>query len=192
MLGSSDHWYVDGTFFVVPNGFYQLINIAIFDHLSGIYLPLFWALATHKTYDIYVNLFWDLAKLLPKFKKVRITVDFEQKLSEALSYVFDCEICGCYYHFSQCMQKKAQKLGILSKKNEKETQGLIQTLKSLCFNNNKIRGELQKIKKSYDTLCTSEKESELIDYYQSLIFFWFYCLPSIRNQGIRGGSLSLC
>ena len=133
MLGNSDHWYLDGTFFVVPNGSYQLINIAIYDNLSDIYIPLVWALTSHKTYDLYINLFWDIAKLLPAMKKLRITVDFEQKLSEALKVIFECDICGCYYHFSECIQKKAKKLGLLSGDREKETQEVIKNLKSLVF-----------------------------------------------------------
>ena len=170
MLANSDHWYVDGTFFVVPNGFYQLINIAIYDTFSGIYLPLFWALASHKTYEMYINLFWDLAKLLPTMKKVRITVDFEQKLIETLCFIFDCEICGCYYHFSECLRKKAQKLGILSKKNEKETQELIKNLKNLCFVNTNLEENLDSMKEHYRSLIVSNLEDDSVEYYRGLEF----------------------
>jgi len=119
LLAKSDHWYVDGTFFAVPRGFYQLINISIYDTLSNLHIPLFWALTTHKNYDMYIHLFWDLAKLLPVSKKLRITVDFETKLMKALKFIFDCEVCGCLFHFSECLQKKARKLGLLSLRNKR-------------------------------------------------------------------------
>jgi len=101
---------VDGTFYVVPNGFYQLINIAVYDILSNTYIPVLWGLATHKTYELYVQFFWDVAKLLSSIKKIKITVDFEQKLIDALKHIFDCDICGCLYHFSQCLEKKPKNL----------------------------------------------------------------------------------
>jgi len=83
VLANADHWFLDGTFFSVPTNFYQLINISIFDSLSGLYIPLLWALTTHKSLEMYLQVFWDIAKLVPNMKKVRITIDFESKLAEA-------------------------------------------------------------------------------------------------------------
>ena len=150
LLANSDHWYLDGTFFSVPSDFYQLINISIYDTLSGMYIPLLWTLATHKSYDMYMHIFWDIAKLLPISKRLRITCDFESKLMEALTKIFDCQICGCLYHFSECLNKKSRKLGLTCSKNEDETNELIKKLKDLCFGNLDLHKELSVLKTVYD------------------------------------------
>ena len=172
LLSNSDHWYLDGTFFSVPKGFYQMINISIFDSLSGLYIPLLWALATHKSYEMYVQLFWDIAKLLPRATKLRITVDFETKLIEALEFIFECDICGCYYHFAECLRRKAQKLGLMSTEYEKETQDIIQNLKNLSFSTKKICCWTQidwvRLAREKENLSSDLKDRK--NYYESLSF----------------------
>jgi len=76
-------------------------------------------------------------------------VDFEEKLMQALVFIFDCDICGCLYHFSECLNRKAQKLSLLTHENEEETRNLIKNLKNLCFSNNNLSEKLKELKLQY-------------------------------------------
>ena len=129
-----------------------------------------WALASHKSFEMYVQLFWDIAKLLPTNKKLRFTVDFEEKLIAALKFIFDCEICGCLYHFSECLLRKAQKLGLISHSFEEETRQVIKELKKFCFSDSNLSVILNEKKNSYkeklSNLTSSSLEKNALDYYK--------------------------
>jgi len=124
---------------------------------------------------MYIQLFWDIAKLLPYSKKVKITVDFEMKLIEALNFIFDCEIHGRYFHFSECLRKKAQKLGLLGEKNEKETNDLIKKLKSSCFMNLNIKSEVNLLKDEYQRKLNNTSQENQLYLEGKLIFIDINC-----------------
>ena len=177
LLANSDHWYVDGTFSSVPNNFYQLINISIYDTLSNMHIPLLWALATHKSCDMYMHLFWDLAKLLPNVKQLRIRTDFESKLMAVLELIFDSEICGCLFHFAECLRRKAQKLGLMNTTNEQESNEVILTLKTFCFRDTSFEKELSDLRRNFvnaeEKLNKQEPKdkSSVIKYYEGFYYY---------------------
>jgi len=181
----ADHWYVDGTFYSVPQGYYQLINISTYHSISNLYIPLLWAITTHKSYDMYMQLFLDIAKLLPSLKKIRITVDFEAKLIEALKSIFDCQILGCFYHFSECLRRKAQKLGLLTSKYEEETNQIIKKFKGYCFSQTDIQSNIINIENEYQIKIKSHSansvDQERKVYYDGILIYIFYNITYLQT-----------
>ena len=141
MLASATHWFIDSTFYTVPTEFYQLMNILIFNPNTNLYIPVAYALTSHKSFKLYLNLFLDIAKLLGNTDQdIKVTIDFEKGLRQALKVVFPkIQIIGCQFHFSQCLRRKAQKLGLLKENSLKETE------KYRLAHENKIREYKQNV-----------------------------------------------
>jgi len=70
--------YVDCTFRIVPNPFYQCLIIMIFDTSLQIYVPVAWILMTGKTDECYWQAFNWLTNAVPRMDPSFIGVDFEK------------------------------------------------------------------------------------------------------------------
>ena len=108
LLKRSPSWYVDATFRVTPQLFYQLLVIyaEIPNHQGGApwVFPCVYMLLTHKDTDIYLEGFIFLNSLLD-FSPQTIMVDFEKALRNSLSQVFPSAVVdGCYFHFCQAVR----------------------------------------------------------------------------------------
>jgi hypothetical protein len=102
ILSECNRWHGDGTFSVVPDGFYQLYVI------QGLYnsnmLPCVFALLTGKSEEIYRKLILELKddalKLSLEFKPSQLTVDFEMAVMGAFKYHFPrIQVSGCFFHW---------------------------------------------------------------------------------------------
>ena len=114
---ASDHIFLDGTFKSCPSPFAQLYTIHVYSSILNGTVPLLYCLLPNKTKKMYALLFNELRTvaiqhelvLNPKFT----TFDFEQGAIGALRNVFpNASIKGCNFHYSQCVFKKIQKLGL--------------------------------------------------------------------------------
>ena len=115
LLSCATHWHIDGTFYVVPCMFYQLLVILIYDDCFGAYIPACFILASHKNKQSYSSIFRDVAFSVLKnnYRLQRITIDFEDALKGGVNQVFEnIEIIGCKFHFLQALMRKAKKRGI--------------------------------------------------------------------------------
>ena len=76
--------FVDGTFRVVPQGFYQLLIYMIYDKGSELYIPVVYGLVQNKTQLTY-QIFLQKINMLThfKFSATTITCDFEKGLINA-------------------------------------------------------------------------------------------------------------
>lgn len=105
----------DGTFSVHPDIFSQLY--VFHAPYLGQVLPHLFCLLPDKTYSTYIRLI-DLIKnaalkIGTCFRPRKIHIDYEQAMIKAISTSFssDC-VQGCFFHFSQCIWRKVQDLGL--------------------------------------------------------------------------------
>ena len=109
-LASCDTWCMDGTFSVAPLLFTQLYVIQ--GQVSGVFLPLVYALLQRKTQTTYETLMRVLvdAGCDPSV----IIIDFERSVELAINSVFGehVNIKFCFYHLTQSIWRKIQSLGL--------------------------------------------------------------------------------
>ena len=116
LLKRSPSWYVDATFRVTPQLFYQLlvIHAEIPNHQGGApwVFPCVFMLLTHKDTDTYLEGFIFLNSLLD-FSPQTIMVDFEKALRISLSQVFPSAVVdGCFFHFCQAVLRWVRENGL--------------------------------------------------------------------------------
>lgn len=109
-------WYVDGTFKVVKEPFYQLLSIHCFIKSEEVMkqIPLCFVVMSGKRLKDYKAVFKAILEILPAEPNVSsFVVDFEAGIWKALRSVFnDPVIHGCAYHFTQALWRKVQELGL--------------------------------------------------------------------------------
>jgi len=72
-----------------------------------------YALMTRKTQGLYHAVFDMLKNLVPDFTPVHIMADFEEAPVLAFRQLYgDVSVSGCWFHFSQAVIKRVQKLGL--------------------------------------------------------------------------------
>ena len=133
-MQQSDHWHIDGTFYVVPEKFYQLLIILIYEEATDLYIPGCFVLCSHKSKDIYKLIFKEVAQVILQglYRVERITIDFESAEIEAIKEVFPkIELIGCKFHFQQALFRKAKKKGLITERLEKETKGIISNINKI-------------------------------------------------------------
>ena len=95
------HWHIDGTFYVVPNSFHQLIVVLVHEMDSDLYIPATYILTTHKFEEFYSRVFAELQMIIGKDQEEvkRITLDFEKSLKNSIMKTFgtngELDIIGC-------------------------------------------------------------------------------------------------
>jgi len=128
------HWYVDGTFFVVPQGFYQLIVIVIYNEVMDAYIPACFCLASSKNENIYYEIFTYIKNFILNncFEMTRITLDFEKGAFKGMKKAFPgANFLGCGFHFVQALIRKCDKKGLMNESLEKGTNKIIGNICSI-------------------------------------------------------------
>ena len=95
-LCTSDNWYCDGTFSVVPNLFLQLYPLH-----AGVIFPCIYALLPNKSEATYDRLFKKLLEIDPLLNPITIMIDFEKAAMNALEDNYISIISGCFFHLRQ-------------------------------------------------------------------------------------------
>lgn len=125
-LANTDTWHVDGTFFVVPGVFYQLLTILC--EVYGQFFPMLFCLLPSKSEQIYVRAFTEIVRVLSLRQVTPINLktivsDFEQAILNAVKVVFPwAQSRGCLFHFAQCIYRKVQSLGYATDYQNEESQ----------------------------------------------------------------------
>ena len=107
-------WFLDGTFEVAPNFFYQLFTIHYI--YKGRCMPALFCLLTGKSQPLYTKLF-NLLKSLAISNNIVVQtncfmVDYEIAIRNALICVWpDKTVHGCWFHFCQAVYKKLVEFG---------------------------------------------------------------------------------
>lgn len=111
LLAQADHWYADGTFKTVPHLFCQLYTLHGLK--SNVAIPLIYALLPDKSRVTYVRLLQKIKELLPGVTPASIMTDFETGMISAITEEFpQSRHRGCFFHFSQCINRKIQSEGL--------------------------------------------------------------------------------
>ncbi|XP_060065972.1 uncharacterized protein LOC132546279 [Ylistrum balloti] len=114
-LATADRIFCDGTFYTCPSLFHQIYSIHI--EIDGSMFPVIYALLPGKSQTIYTRFFTLLktamADLHLPMTPATVFVDFETAVHNAIRTVFPgTEIKGCFFHFTQCIWRKAQTTGL--------------------------------------------------------------------------------
>ena len=132
-LAGAESINFDGTFFVVPSQFYQLFSIHFLykDHT----FPLFYVLMTSKSASLYLKVFQFIKNRFPDFSPMSSMSDFEVASSDAFQTVYpDAELFHCHFHYSQCIWRKVQKVGLtLLYKRDALFKSFVQKIMSLPY-----------------------------------------------------------
>ncbi|XP_066274964.1 uncharacterized protein [Branchiostoma lanceolatum] len=124
LLSEARRLYLDGTFKVVREPFYQLFSIHAFlrsgDDIKQV--PLAFALMSRRKKADYQAVLAHIKASLPtRAEMVECVLDFEMGMWQALPLAFpDVQIKGCVFHWCQTVWKKAQKLGLQVSYSEDE------------------------------------------------------------------------
>ncbi|XP_077969870.1 uncharacterized protein LOC120332023 [Styela clava] len=112
ILANSEVWYMDGTFDVVRDPYYQLFSIHAFVRSGECtkQLPLVFVLMSRRRKCDYENVFKAIKTILHlNFSGTRVkkfVMDFEAATWQALSLVWpDVRRQGCAFHFTQAIMK---------------------------------------------------------------------------------------
>ncbi|KAG0424811.1 hypothetical protein DMUE_6074, partial [Dictyocoela muelleri] len=149
-LCSCDTWIADGTFMYFPSNFYQLYTIlGIYKGKSFPFCYFLMENKSQKAYEVGLNFLLSKCTKTPR----KIINDFEQAAYLAISNIFfDCDVYGCFFHFSQNIYKNVLK-NFLSKryKGDSEFRLTVKIILSFAFipidSLNEIIVEFDKYKK---------------------------------------------
>lgn len=131
----------DGTFQIVLNQFVQLWTI--FVSVGRHTLPAIHCMMTSKSQELYSAVFESLVTHIPQFKPLALMSDWEPAPRNALKEIYpQMKIYGCWFHFTQCVWRKTQKLGLTrSFKDNVQVSKCIRQLMAIpacCSNNSYI------------------------------------------------------
>ena len=137
-LARSRNLLCDGTFKTAPPPFKQIYTL--FGATTEWKVPVVWAFLGSKNEAIYHRFFWLLSNkcteilnipLVPEF----IVTDYESGVIPAVRTVFfGSEQVGCWFHYSQCIYRKIQDIGLSREYSSNEIiQNVSRKLFSLPF-----------------------------------------------------------
>ena len=102
---------LDGTFQTVPKQIVQLwtIFVAVGRHT----MPAIHCIMTSKSQELYTAVLEDLASLIPQFQPKGSMSDWEPAPRNAFKEIYpQMKLYGCWFHFTQRIGAKTQKLGL--------------------------------------------------------------------------------
>ncbi|XP_030072563.1 FLYWCH-type zinc finger-containing protein 1 [Microcaecilia unicolor] len=111
ILEENNHWFIDGTFKISPELFFQVFSIHALVDKSA--LPLVYVLMMDKKEETYVRVFRKLVELNGNLNPVSVLADFEKASQNAVTKVFpgSC-LSACLFHLGQCLWRKVQDCGL--------------------------------------------------------------------------------
>ena len=105
--------YADGTFFVTPRPFDNLLTVHL--EYENHTFPLFYFLLPKRTETMYTAAFNKVVETLAPYAATIsfCMTDFETALMKSCERVFHVPVRGCWFHYSQALFKKVRKVGLL-------------------------------------------------------------------------------
>lgn len=109
--------YVDGTFSLSPDLYYQIL--VILAEREGYVFPVCYALLPSKTSKIYDRMIQLLRNAWPALDPSAISTDFEKGLMNSFATAFPkAQLHGCFFHLVKNMKQKLADLHLLSRYNK--------------------------------------------------------------------------
>lgn len=132
-------WLIDG-FWKTPNNWEQLLILSIVLSKETILFPFCYILCDSKSEAFYNEVLQNVMSLLkqqisPKFlENLIVNCDFEQGLINSVQNIIKPKrIIGCFFHFSQCLWRRANELSLRKQDKKLMTMQLIMSCPFLCF-----------------------------------------------------------
>ena len=111
LLQLHDHWFIDGTFKVSPNVFYQVFTIHAL--IDGSAYPFIYVLLSDKLEEIYLRVLRKLKEMQPTLNPSSIMADYEKASQNACAIVFPgVQMSGCLFHLGQNLWRKVQEFNL--------------------------------------------------------------------------------
>ena len=100
--------FIDGTFYICPSEFAQMLNILVYSKAHDMYVPMWRILITGGTEIMYRSAFHEVKMVHLRYQAplelTTVTVDFETALMNAVKAEFNKEdVEGCLFHFVQAI-----------------------------------------------------------------------------------------
>ncbi|KAL3853327.1 hypothetical protein ACJMK2_016875 [Sinanodonta woodiana] len=162
LIKDSQHWFMDGTFKVIPELFFQLYTVHAL--VTGSIVPCLFVLLPNKTQVTYCRLFEEIKVLQPQVHPTTITMDFEKAAINAATECFaNVEIHGFFFHLAQNIFRKIQSVGRQDQYQNDENFALsIWMIAALAFVPSKK--VIESFKTPHESL--SEEFATVMDYFE--------------------------
>ena len=176
ILFKSIRWHADGTFKSAPELFAQLY--LIHGWYMGEMHPCAFIFMPDRTKPTYKKM---LRKLKESSAQIlqpsSVFVDFEQGAIKAFREEFPVvEVKGCHFHFTQCIWRKIQELGLsVEYKENKQTRVWLEYFKTLAFI------PLNLVDSTFLYLLSIQPQSEHTDKIKSFINYFQSTFSSLIN-----------
>ena len=133
ILSEVEDVYFDGTFYTVPSQFYQLWTI--FVRFQRHVLPVIHCILTSKSEELYTAILAKVYEHIPQLMPIHEMSDWEKGARNAVKrQCQDIYLRGCYFHYSQSIWRKVQKLGLSNVYHSNQKfRALIRAFMSLPF-----------------------------------------------------------
>ncbi|KAL4500704.1 hypothetical protein ABPG72_019938 [Tetrahymena utriculariae] len=146
-------FFIDG-YHKTPSGWCQMLSICIRDNESELFFPVYHILMSQKSQCLYEEAFQQAKCIIDKYKTSQnpfqlttVSCDFEKALLNSIKQVFpQAEIYGCFFHLSQCIWRKAGKLGLRQSQHISTTIYIITSFLLLSF------FEVEKVPKIFESI----------------------------------------
>ena len=106
-------WFMDGTFKVAPELFFQVFTLhALINNRA---MPLLYILMPSKTEEDYTCIFCAIVNLRPSLAQLQLSITADYKIAShnAATGIFpNATIAGCFFHLGQCLWRKIQEHGL--------------------------------------------------------------------------------
>ena len=165
----TDHWYVDGTFTIVPSTYKQLVSIMIRDPNTGFIKPAMWIVLDCKDEEAYYHMFRMLKEITDSsgsldWNLASATLDFEPGLMNGFVKAFpNATMIGCLFHFKQALFREAQLQGTPGDENKEATKTVVSQLGQLCWTDDEL---VDKRFEEIETKYTNTIFKNLVGYYK--------------------------
>ncbi|CAF0950737.1 unnamed protein product [Rotaria sp. Silwood1] len=133
LLQSCTDVYMDGTFKVVPELFYQLYSIH--GSVQRNIIPLAYILMPRKNEENYKRVYDAIISLRPLFNPSSFLIDFESGAMKAINSCWpQSSVHACFFHLTQNIYRQVQKAGFTTKYgNDEEYAHAVRMLPALAF-----------------------------------------------------------
>lgn len=123
-LAENSQCFVDGTFKSCPQQFKQIFTIHVDVGSSAEetnIIPVVYGFLPDKRKVTYERFFHLVKESIPDWNPDKLKIDFEEGAVLAIRNAFpNADINGCHFHFTQCLWRKVQELGLVRKYMEEE------------------------------------------------------------------------
>jgi len=136
IASEANKWFLDATFKVCPNRYYQLLILICNHEFTNTNVPCLYILMTSKEQVSYGYVFILIDQIIKQhgynLKVTSIMSDYEEALRNSIRNIFpEAQLQGCYFHYVKALWSKASKLGLRKKSTIIDTKLLIFFMKIL-------------------------------------------------------------